>query len=167
MQDRFAAPAASGWADVVVHFAFDADDNRHVVEVRLVHQDLALVAEEHSAAGPHLKTRSALELLAAKGLLHLVPPPRPPQVDPSRSPTRTASSSRLNSGGGPSSMHGGAAQIGAAAAGPPLPGSAEDRLSRLESAVRQLELTVEAQATLIAAQAQMIEQLSALRGGAA
>ena len=65
IQDRFAAPAASGWADVVVHFAFDADDNRHVVEIRLVHQDLALVAEEHSAAGPHLKTRSARELLMA------------------------------------------------------------------------------------------------------
>ena len=150
-----------------MHFAFDADDNRHVVEIHLVHQDLALVAEEHNAAGPYLKTRSALELLAAKGLLHLVPPPRPPQVDPSRSPSRSNSSvSRLSSnGGGPSftSGGGGATHSGGAAAGPPLPGSAEDRLSRLESSVRHLESTVEAQAALIAAQAEMIQQLVSAR----
>ena len=89
------APAASGWTDVVVHFAFGADDNHHVVEIHLVHQDMALIAEEHSVAGPHLNTWSAQELQTAKELLQLVPSPRSVQIGPSRSPTRSALRLRL------------------------------------------------------------------------
>jgi hypothetical protein len=158
--NRFAEPTTGGWADVLVQFAFDADDNRHIVEVRLVHQDLALVAEEHNALGPYVKTRSALELLEAKGLGHRVPPPTPPQPQP-ESPSaagRTTSALRRTSSREESLQR---SPMMTLAPLHVLPAVADDRVGRLEEQLHRLESTVADQTRMISAQGEMIKQLLA------
>lgn len=159
--NRFGEPTSGGWADVLVHFAFDADDNRHIVELRLVHQDLALVAEEHNAMAPYVKTRSALELLVAKGLSHRVPAPQPPQADATMSAARSASQSRSPLCRVDSGTHI-PASPGAVSTTLALP-AADDRVARLESSVLRLESTVAEQARLLSAQGELIKQLLASR----
>mmetsp|Transcript_3380 Transcript_3380/g.10394 ORF Transcript_3380/g.10394 Transcript_3380/m.10394 type:complete len:475 (+) Transcript_3380:340-1764(+) len=157
IRNRFAEPTTGGWADVLVQFAFDADDNRHIVEVRLVHQDLSLVAEEHNAVGPYVKTRSALELLEAKGLKHRVPTPLPPPPESPSAASRSASRTQRESSGALSPLSN--------ACSPPLAlqHCVDGRLQSLEGTVQRLETTVADQARLIAAQGEMIKQLLAAR----
>ena len=69
IKDRFTAPTAGGWADVLVNFVFenDAAKQKHVVELQLQHENLLLVRKEGGGHKDYNEFRSAFELLEAVG----------------------------------------------------------------------------------------------------
>ena len=67
IKDRFTAPTAGGWADVLVNFVFVDDDSKHVCELQLQHESMLLVRKEGGGHEDYNEFRSAFELLEAVG----------------------------------------------------------------------------------------------------
>jgi hypothetical protein len=60
---RFGKPTSGGWADIMVNFFFENDDQQHICEVQLVHAQLYNVRTKMGAHRSYQVFRASLELL--------------------------------------------------------------------------------------------------------
>jgi len=64
---RFAKPTSGGWADIMVNFYFETDNQQHICEVQLVHTQLYNVRTKMGAHRSYAVFRATLELLLMNG----------------------------------------------------------------------------------------------------
>eukprot|EP00039_Didymoeca_costata_P005256 m.79992 g.79992 ORF g.79992 m.79992 type:complete len:1068 (+) comp12735_c0_seq1:196-3399(+) len=68
IKDRFGKSSADGWADTVVQFYFQDDENRHICEFQLLHSRMVTVRTNQNASAAFNRYRSAHEMLSALGM---------------------------------------------------------------------------------------------------
>lgn len=64
VRDRFGRPTPAGWRDLILGFHFMEDNQKHILEVQLVHEMYATVAEELGGEDEYDKGRAVVEGLA-------------------------------------------------------------------------------------------------------
>merc|ERR1711920_271157 len=67
IENRFATPPPSGWADCQLMLTFTEDEKHHICEIQLVHPQLFLVRDSMGAHKEYVKLRCAGELLNVYG----------------------------------------------------------------------------------------------------
>lgn len=72
VKNRFGRPTTAGWADCMIAFSLKGDDNKHICELQLIHQEMMTVRRECGAHDAFCIFRSAAELLESGK--HKLPP---------------------------------------------------------------------------------------------
>ena len=67
IKNRFEATTPGGWGDIMVNFYFEADQNKHIVELQLMHGRMMTVRKAMKGHTAYNQARTAAELLERLG----------------------------------------------------------------------------------------------------
>ena len=144
-KDRYGEPNSSYYADLMLNYRFDDDEDEFLMEVQLMHDDLANI-RQNGSHGHYNKTRTAREMLERLREEHLIP-----KIDVDLRSLKRANSIALR---GPAAEK--VEKLQAKVVGQTM------KLQTLQQQVDSLEQSDAAKSEQIAAQAKKIQAIEAM-----